>query len=318
MHYRTFKGLNHPVSEIGIGTWGLDAGKWGGFDEQEITRAYAMAKELGVNFIDTAAAYGEGTAEMLIGKIINQLGWRDVLLATKVQPLITLMTPIHADQAFPGKYVIESTERSLRNLGVDHIPLQQLHIWDSTWFGQGDWLDALYLLKQQGKIGAIGISLFDHAPDTALEIVDSGYIDAVQVIYNIFDQSPANELFDLCLKRNVSVIARSPLYEGVLSGNFTKGHQFEETDWRKGFFAGGHLEECLDRLSEITEGIPGVKLNGPADYALRFALSHPAVTTVITGMRSTDHVWNNCKASADYLLDPEELYELKQFDWMST
>lgn len=318
MHYRNFTRLNRPVSEITIGTWGLDAQSWGAFDEKDIYRTFAAARELGVNSIDTAAAYGEGYAEHLIGRIIRDLSWNDVFVATKIQPLITLMTPIHADQAFPGQYIIESTEQSLRNLGVDHIPLQQLHVWDPSWLGQGDWMNAMFHLKQQGKIGAIGISLFDHAPDTALEIVSTGYIDSVQLIYNIFDQSPATELFNLCLRMGVSVIVRSPLYEGILSGQYEKGHSFAETDWRHSFFAGGHLDECIDRVEKIYAEQPGINKENISQYALRFALSHPAVTTVAVGMRSPGHVWKNCKASSDWLLSPAELERIKQYDWMST
>ena len=160
--------------------------------------------------------------------------------------------------------------------------------------------------------------MFDHAPDTALEIVSSGYIDSVQLIYNIFDQSPAVELFDLCRRMGVSVIVRSPLYEGMLSGKYTKEHQFPETDWRHSFFSGGHLEECIDRVEKIREENPNIQAANMSDYAIRFALSHPAVTTVAVGMRSAGHVWENCKASSAELLTPDEVETMKKYDWMST
>lgn len=314
MKYRFFSALNTWVSEIALGTWGLDHSKWGQHDSKEVRMAHCAAHELGVNFIDTAAAYGD--AESIIGNNLKYLKINDFIIATKIAPLVTKLYPVRIEQAFPKTHIIESTHTSLRNLNRDYIDLQQLHIWDPNWVTQLEWLEALLSLKQSGKIRSIGVSIYDHAPDTVMELVKLGLIDSVQLHYNIFDQSPSDFLFNLCLQNQVSVIVRSPLYEGVLSGHYNLNSKFEENDWRLNFFAGGHWEECNERVDHLKEKFPTSKSDF-AGFSLKFALSHPAVTTVAVGMRSVKHVFNNCRASSDFLLSPSLLKQLREHSWMA-
>ena len=286
---------------------------WNNYDEKSIYSAFEAARIQGVNFIDTAQAY-KG-AEKLIGKIVKNLKWDDVIIGTKIAPKISPIYPVRANQAYPAEYIISETEKSLINLGVDQIPLLQLHTWDESWITENEWLETLIMLKKQGKIGSIGLSLIDHGADTAIEIVKSGYIDSIQVLYNLFDQSANNKLLDECLLNSVSVIARSVLYEGIFSGKIKPNHKFDDNDWRKDYFSGGHLEECLNRLELIYSD--KVSLENILPYAIRFALSHPAITTAIIGMRSVSHVWENSKISDGLLLLPNELEELKSHSWLA-
>lgn len=318
MNYRHIKQLNFDISEISLGTWGLDSSFWGDYDVREIYKAYFTAKELGINSIDTAAAYGNRDAEKLLGNIIKEFNWEDVFIGTKIQPLVSAITPLHPDQAFPRQYIIKSTEESLKCLGIESLPLQQLHTWDDTWLGSGEWLETMYDLKREGKIRSIGVSIRDHAADSAIGIIESGYIDFVQLIYNIFDQSASDKLFKLCLDKNVNVIVRSPLYEGVFSGKLNRNQVFPDSDWRNGFFSGGHLEECLDRVDEIYKNVSFINKDNIAEYAIKFSLSHPAVKTVAVGMRNSNHVWENSKASSDFLLSDYEISKLKPYSWLFT
>src|SRR4051794_21473344 len=197
MRYRKLGRTGVEVSEVGYGAWGIGGNQWKGATDDESVQALRRALELGLNFIDTALAYGEGHSERLVGSVVKTAPGR-VFVATKVPPKNRIWPAApgsRIEDVFPYDYIIESTETSLRNLGLDTIDLQQLHVWDPGWIHRDEWKRAFDDLRRAGKVRFLGISINDHQPDTALEIVANGLIDTVQVIYNIFDQSPQRNLF---------------------------------------------------------------------------------------------------------------------------
>lgn len=316
MRYRTFGKTGWQVSEIGLGTWAMGF-MWGPLDDDEAIRSLRLARELGVNFFDTALGYGDGHSEELIAKALGPAR-EGVYVATKVPPK-NMEWPARHDvsvtEAFPSDWIIECTERSLASLRRESVDLQQLHVWSPQWLRQLDhWLPAIQRLKQQGKIRAFGISINDCEPDTAVDAVASGLVDSVQVIYNVFEQSPAERLFPLCQQHGVGVIARVPLDEGSLTGQFTAGTTFHPDDWRQSYFAGRRLHETVERVERLRFLVRG-EITTLAQAALKFCLAHPAVSTVIPGMRKTSNVRLNCAASDGIPLTPPELQELRRHAW---
>ncbi len=316
MKYRKLGGSGRDVSEIGYGAWGIGGVQWLGGTDDESLRAVHHAISLGLNFIDTALAYGDGHSERLVGRIVRESD-RQLYVATKVPPKNQLWPArpgIDIDQVFPYDYVMQCTEQSLRNLGVEAVDLQQLHVWNPEWIDRDDWRRAFEDLKRSGKVRAVGVSINDHDPDSALELVSTGLIDTVQVIYNIFDQSPEARLFPLAQERQIGVIARVPLDEGGLTGEITPDTEFEPTDFRAGYFSGDRKRQVAERVTAIRrdlEGVPGTL----AEIALRFCLSHPAVSTVIPGMRSVAHAEANAAVSDQGPLDPLTLGILRRHAW---
>lgn len=316
MQYRRLGRTDLDVSEIGFGAWGIGKGWWGETEDPASIRALLRALESGVTFIDTAYAYGDGHSERLIAKAFQEYRGR-VPVATKV-PLKTGDWPpkpgTRAKASFPKTWIIEHTEKSLRNLRTDCIDLQQLHIWRDEWVQESEWHAAVEQLKQQGKIGFFGVSLIDHAPQTGLEVVRSGIVDTIQVIYNIFDQSPEEELFPSCQQRDVGVIARVPLDEGGLTGKLSPEKPFDPDTFQGYYFRGERLKEtCIraDRLKPfLRDGIETLP-----KLALKFCLSHAAVSTVIPGMRRPAHVQENCSVPDAPLLTPAEIEGLKAHAW---
>jgi len=316
MKYRKLGGSGRDVSEIGYGAWGIGGVQWLGGRDDESLRAVHHAISHGLNFIDTALAYGDGHSERLVGRIVRESD-RQLYVATKVPPKNQLWPArpgIDIDQVFPYDYVMQCTEQSLRNLGVEAVDLQQLHVWNPEWIDRDDWRRAFEDLKRSGKVRAVGVSINDHDPDSALELVGTGLIDTVQVIYNVFDQSPEARLFPLALERQIGVIARVPLDEGGLTGEITPDTEFEPTDFRAGYFSGDRKRQVAERVTAIRrdlEGVPGTL----AEIALRFCLSHPAVSTVIPGMRSVAHAEANAAVSDQGPLDPLTLGILRRHAW---
>jgi aryl-alcohol dehydrogenase-like predicted oxidoreductase len=314
--YRTLGKTNLNVSEISFGGWGIGGGMWQGSDDAESMRSLHRAVDLGINFIDTALAYGEGHSEQLIGKLLEQRKER-LHVATKIPPknrLWPARTGIPVKEVFPKDYVIECTERSRKNLGVECLDVQQFHVWLDEWLHEGDWWDAIEKLKEEGKIRAFGVSINDHAPETALELVTSGLADTVQVIYNIFDQSPEEKLFPSCQETNIGVIVRVPFDEGGLTGKITPETTFPKRDWRNRYFRDDrkkHVWERVQRLQKLLNG----EAKSLAELALRFCLSHPAVSTIIPGMRTADHVESNTAVSDGRLLSDSLRAELKRHIW---
>ncbi len=316
MRFRRLGRTNLEVSEIGFGGWGIGKGWWGHTEDTLSIRALLRAFELGVTFIDTAYGYGDGHSERLIAEAMKAYRER-MIVATKI-PLKTREWPpkreTPAKEAYPSAWIIEHTEKSLRHLQTDRIDVQQLHIWRDEWIQETEWRTAIEQLKRQGKIRFFGVSLIDHAPETGLEVVRSGLVDTIQVIYNIFDQSPVQELFPLCQQMDVGVIARVPLDEGGLTGKLHPGMVSDPDTFQGYYFRGERLKETsarADRLKVfLREGVETLP-----KLALQFCLSHAAVSTVIPGMRRPAHVEDNCAVPDARTLTPQELQTLKTHAW---
>ncbi len=314
MRYRTLGRTGWEVSEIGFGAWGIGKHMWVGADDEESLRALHRAADQGVNFIDTALAYGDGYSEKLVGRFIKERSER-IYVATKVPPKNQIWPAKGTlDEVFPPSYVIECAETSLSNLGADSIDLLQLHVWDARWFADPRWFEPLDSLRRQGKIRYFGISINDHDPDSALEIVGSGKIDTVQVIYNIFDQKPEDRLFPLCQQKNVGVIARVPFDEGALTGSISPDTVFPAGDWRNSYFRGDRKREVHDRVQKL-KGLLDTEAGTLPDLALKFCLHHPAVSSVIPGMRKTSHVDSNIAVTNAPPLSARLVERLREHRW---
>jgi aryl-alcohol dehydrogenase-like predicted oxidoreductase len=303
-------------SEIGYGAWGIGGKQWLGGSDDESVKAVQRAFELGLNFIDTALAYGEGHSEQLVGKLVRESGKR-IYIATKVPPMNQIWPAqpgIGIEKVFPYDYIIQSTETSLKNLGVETIDLQQLHVWNPEWIARDEWRRAFEDLKKAGKVRSVGISINDHDPDSALPIVQTGLIDSVQVIYNIFDQSPQRNLFALCQRLGVGVLARVPLDEGSLTGTISEATTFEPGEFREMYFRGDRKKQVVEHVNALKADLNGIEGSLP-EIALRFCISHPAVTSVIPGMRKLRNVESNMAVSDKGPLSPEILEKLEKHVW---
>ena len=298
MNYRQLGTTGMEISEIGYGAWGIGGTQWGGADDDESIQALHRAIDLGLNFIDTALAYGQGRSERLVGQVVRERPER-IYVATKVPPKNSVWpaeagTPV--DEVFPADYVRACAERSLGNLGVERIDLLQLHVWNDDWTDQGDWREAVDDLRSSGKVGHFGVSINDHQPANALRLIDSGAVDTVQVIYNVFDQSPEDELFPACREHGVGVIARVPLDEGGLTGAVGPETEFADGDFRATYFRGDRKGEVQERVRAIATDLD-IAEDQLAEIALRFILSEPTVSAVIPGMRSIRNVERNVAVS---------------------
>ena len=316
MYTRPLGRTGLQISVLGYGTWGIAKAGWVGAEDETSVQALRRAMELGVIFVDTALAYGDGHGERLVGQAVRAQG-RPVVVATKVPPRNgrwPAAPGIPVEQVFPGHHIMSCTEQSMRNLGLETIDVQQLHVWSDEWIGRGDWLEALSRLKEQGKIRYFGISTNDHQPDNALRLIATGVVDTVQVIYNVFDQSAADRLFPACMGRGVGIIARVPFDEGGLTGHVTPQTTFPRGDIRNRYFRGRRKREVYEHVQAIAADL-GIALEEMPDVALRFAASHPAVSTVIAGMRSIGNVERNCASIEGGALSREQLEVLEHHRW---
>ncbi len=317
MNLRPLGTTGLEVSEVGYGAWGIGQSMWIGAEDEESLRALNRAIDLGLNFIDTALGYGDGHSEQLVGRTVRERS-ETVYVATKIPPR-NMRWPASgddaADDAFPGDHIRRSTETSLRNLGLETLDLQQFHVWRDNWLEQGDWREAIDALKQEGKIRHFGVSINDHEPGTALELVRSGIVDTVQVIYNVFDQSPEDELFPAVEENDVGVIARVPFDEGGLTGSITPDSQFPEGDFRASYFHGDRKRQVAERVQAIVDDL-GIAPDAIAETALRFVLSSDAVSTVIPGMRSLRNVERNCAAGDGRGLPADQVERLHAHRWV--
>lgn len=314
MQYRTFGRTGWQVSEVGYGMWGM-AG-WTGSEAEEVNRALDRSVELGCNFFDTAWGYGEGLSEQILNALVKRHREKKLYVATKIPPK-NRQWPSKPEyklqDVFPADYIIEYTEKSLQNLGVETIDLQQFHVWEDDWAQQDEWKEAITKLTQQGKVQAWGVSVNRWEPDNCLETLQTGLIDAVQVIYNIFDQAPEDNLFPLCRKLNIGVIARVPFDEGTLTGTLTKETTFPAGDWRGTYFVPENLNSSVDHADALKTLLPpGMNL---PEMALRFILSNPDVATTIPGMRKLRNVEANMSVSDSGPLPQDLLQELKNHRW---
>lgn len=304
------------LSALGYGAWGIGRAQWIGADDDLSLRALARAFELGVDFVDTALAYGDGHSEQLVGKAVRAAGG-GIRVATKVPPRNgewPARAGVAADDVFPADWVVECTERSLRNLGLDTIDLQQFHVWSDEWVEEGSWREAVERLKVDGKIRHFGISVNDHEPDNGVLLVESGAVESVQVIYNIFEQRPADGILPAAERAGVGVIARVPFDEGALTGRIRPDTTFPEDDWRNDYFGGDRKTAVWERVLALSSEL-GVPVEDMPEIALRFCLSHPAVSTVIAGMRSLANVDANAAAAGQGRLGERELAVLSGHRW---
>ena len=296
MNYRRLGRTGWTVSEIGYGMWGM-AG-WTGSDDEQSLQSLQKSIDLGCNFFDTAWGYGEGLSEKILNQIVHQNPDKKLYTATKIPPK-NFKWPSRReftlDDCYPPEHIEEYVHRSLTNIGADTIDLIQFHTWEDSWLSDDRWVKKMDDLRRAGKIQAVGISINRWEPWNGVETVRSGLIDAVQVIYNIFDQNPEDELFPACQEMDVGVIARVPFDEGSLTGHLTTESKWPEGDWRNTYFVPENLKssvEHADRLKPIVP--PDMTL---PEMALRFILNNPVVSTIIPGMRKLNHVESNIKAS---------------------
>ena len=314
MNQRQLGRTGIAVSEVGYGAWGIGQSMWLGAEDDESVRALERAADLGVTLFDTALAYGDGHSEQLVGALARE---RDVVVATKIPPKDMVWPAADGsdpDDAFPADYVIESTEQSLRNLGLDTIDVQQFHVWSDDWAGRGSWLEGIEALKSEGKIRAFGVSINDHQPSNAIRLIESGAVDTVQVIYNVFDQSPEDELLAACEQHGVGVLARVPFDEGSLTGRIGPDTEFPEGDFRNRYFRDDRKQQVADRVQAILDDL-AIERDQLPEVALRYILSHPAVATVIPGMRTVRNVERNAAVGDGRGLPADQLAALKQHRW---
>lgn len=317
MNYRKLGRTGFDVSEIGYGAWGISGKQWIGAEDKESLKVLRTAIDKGINFIDTALAYGEGKSEKLVGRAVSDAEV-NVRIATKVPPknrLWPARSGIGIDDVFPYDYIVACTEESLRNLGMDAVDLQQLHVWNPDWIDRDEWRRAFEDLKTSGKVRAVGVSINDHQPDTAIALIETGLIDTVQVIYNVFDQTPEMRLFPACIKHNIGVLARVPLDEGSLTGRINESTTFPAGDFRNSYFRGERKREVAEHVQAIVDDLDLPDSNSVPLTAIRFCLSHPAVSTVIPGMRSLTSVDGNLMASGQGPLPEAIIEKLRAHAW---
>lgn len=316
MKYRTLGKTGIQVSEIGFGAWGIGQELWIGATDAESMRALHAAADNGLNFIDTALAYGEGHSENLVGRFLKERKEK-IAVATKIPPknrVWPAQPGSRIDDVFPAPYIIDRTEQSLKNLGVETIDLQQFHVWQDEWSSNDEWKAAIDKLRASGKIRHAGISVNDHQPANSLRTAATGLIDAFQVIYNIYDQSPERELFPYCASHDIGIIVRVPFDEGALTGTITPATTFADGDFRNNYFRGGRKQEVFERANAL-KLLLGKEASTLPELALRYCLQPHAVSTVIPGMRNANNVHANCGVSDGRGLSSSLLAELKMHAW---
>jgi len=317
MEFKTFAKSNENISLLGFGAWGIGKTMWIGAEDAESKRCLHRAIAKGVNFIDTALVYGNGHSEKLIGEVERECG-KKLFIASKL-PSKKLEWPARDSSklkdSFPKDYIIQKTEESLKNLRRDYLDLQQFHVWNDKWAAEDDWKEAFQLLKRDGKVRYFGISINDHQPENCIETARTGLIDGLQVIFNIFDQSPLDKLFPFCLQNKVSIVVRVPFDEGGLTGTITPDSVFPRGDWRNNYFRGDRKNEVQQRVQKIWADVKDETDSMP-EAALRYVISFPAVTTVIPGMRKENHVVDNLSSISRGPLSPALLQKLSVHRWI--
>lgn len=314
MKYRKLGRTNWEVSEIGYGMWGM-AG-WTGSDDEESMRSMQRSVDLGCNFFDTAWGYGEGKSEGLLGNLVRANPDKKLYTATKLPPK-NFVWPSRREfivnDCFPPDHIEMYVEKSLKNAGLDSFDLMQFHTWEDSWMNDDRMMSKMFDLKAQGLFHAIGISVNRWEPWNGVEAVKSGFIDSVQVIYNIFDQNPKDQLLPACREHNVGVIARVPFDEGSLTGLLTNETTWPEDDWRNTYFVPANLNSSVEHADAIKPLIAeGMTM---PEIALRFILEEPTISTIIPGMRKLHHVESNIAASDAGALDSDLLDELGKHRW---
>ena len=326
MQYRTFGRTGWEVSAIGFGAWAIGATDWGPQNDNESLNSLHKALDLGVTFIDTAQVYGDGHSEKLIAQVLKDRGQKGgggpIKVATKVPPVKGHWPPSPYDdctERYPETYLRERVERSLRDLNAEVLDLVQLHTWTRAWNQNPVALESMRKLQDEGKVLAIGISTPEHDQNSLVQLMRGGWLDSVQVIYNIFDQEPEAEFLPAAKETNVGVIVRVVFDEGSLTGKFTKDTKFAENDFRRRYFKGDRLADTVDRVEQVRQTIAGYgdeAERGLFSTAIRFALKHDAVSTVIPGIRTVKQAELNCGTADEPPLSDELYEELKEHFWL--
>lgn len=314
MKYRKLGRTGWNVSEIGHGMWGM--GSWKDSDDKESLEVLHRSVELGVNFFDTALVYGNGHSEKLLGQLIRDYTNKKLYITTKIPPknFKWPMEPTYSlDETFPSDHMKEYVQKSMKNLGVEQIDLVLLHGWDDVWTKDERWQKTVTELKKQGLIKAFGISIDRWEPENAIQAVKTGLIDAVEVIYNIFDQAPEDNLFPVCKELNVGVIARVPFDEGTLTDTVTINSKWPEGDWRNSYFGPENLQPSLNHLAALKASLP-TNMSIP-ELALQFILSNSDISTTIPGMRKVKNINANVTASDKGRLSQELIDRLRSHRW---
>ncbi len=314
MKYRKLGRTGFEVSDIAYGLWGMSG--WSGSSDKESLASLQMSVDLGCNFFDTAWAYGEGKSDGLLGETMKRNKGKRLYAASKIPPANDrwpALPEYKYSEVFSAKHVFKYADLIRKQLCVDSIDVLQFHVWDDSWTNDPEFRSTVEKLKKDGIIQFFGLSLNRWEPWNGLKAIRAGLVDTVQVIYNIFDQAPEDELFPLCQEMNVGVIARVPFDEGSLGGKMTLETRFPEGDWRAGYFGPENLPKTIERVEKLKKIVPpGMTL---PEMALRFILSHPAVSTTIAGMRKPEHVKQNIASSDAGPLDKNLLAELKKHRW---
>ncbi|MDP9147277.1 MAG: aldo/keto reductase [Acidobacteriota bacterium] len=317
MNYRRLGRTGWNVSEIGYGMWGM-AG-WTGSEDKESLESLQRAVDLGCNFFDTAWAYGDGHSEQLLGQIIRNNPHKTLYAATKIPPKNRIWPSRRSfsmNDCFPPDYIEEYVHKSLQNAGVAKLDLIQFHTWEDHWLDDDRMLRAIEKLRTGNEVRAVGISINRWEPWNGVRAVKSGLIDAVQVIYNIFDQNPEDELFPACREKNVAVIARVPFDEGTLTGTLTLESKWPAGDWRSTYFVAENLKQSVGH-AEALKPLLRDDMSMP-EMALRFILNNPDVSTIIPGMRKRRNVETNIVASGLGPLPSDLHAELRKHRWDRT
>ena len=316
MNYRSLGKSGINVSEIGYGAWGIGKSMWIGAEDDESLRSLKAARDAGVNFFDTALAYGDGHSEQLISRAFGKS--TEIVIASKVPPknlIWAVASGSPLKKTFPQKYVLASLDRTLKNLDRKTVDIYQFHTWIDDWARNVEWQETVREIKQSGKAKLIGISIQNHQPSNVVAALETGLVDTVQVIYNIFDQSPEDELFPYCQKNGIGVIARVPFDEGSLTGKIRPDTVFAEDDFRNIYFKDDRKQQVWQRVQAVAHDA-NIGIDQLPELALRFCLSHPAVSSVIPGMRSTRHVEANTATSEAGPLSEQTVKNLRQHRWV--
>lgn len=317
MKHRIFGRLGWKVSEIGFGAWAIGGSAWGKQADNESVRALHKALDLGCNFIDTAQGYGDGHSEQIIGRVLKERKGERIYVATKIPPQPGAWPPTPYDKIedrFPEAYLRERVEASLRSLQTDCLDVLQLHTWTRAWNRNPTALEILRKLQKEGKLRGIGISTPEQDQNSLLDLMRGGWLDAGQVIYNIFEQEPAAEFLPVAQEHNVGVIVRVAFDEGALTGKFTEQTTFSDGEFRNNYFAGDRLQRTVKRVDKIKAAIGST---GPdmATTALQFALKPAAVSTVIPGIRNERQAELNCGVSDQPPLSDALEMKLREHAW---
>jgi aryl-alcohol dehydrogenase-like predicted oxidoreductase len=314
MKYRKLGRTHFEISDIGHGLWGMS--DWADSDDHQSLDALQLAVDLGCNFFDTAWIYGKGKSDGLLGEIMSRNPNKRLYAASKIPPLNDKWRGSPKGgyrDVFPANHVLEHAQLIREKLRAETIDLLQFHGWDDSWADEAEFCTTVEKLKRDGLIRFFGLSLNRWEPENGIKAIRTGLVDVVQVIYNIFDQSPDDKLFPLCRELNVGVIARAPLDEGSLGGKLTTKTKFRKSDWRSRYFGSENLKNTVARVEKLKRLVPA-NMTLP-EMALRFILSNPVVSTTIIGMRNLDHVRQNVAVSDAGRLDAALLRKLKSHCW---